>query len=132
MPLRIHRSQRLLFSRSADGEILALHGSGGAVTRLLLNTPILYDLSPMTFPNRHGCYIWEGTLVEETEVDADIVTTRFWPGTLRQVRPTDLTDIFLSFGDQTIGQAILLATYEASFGTPALRLTSEHDVDEES
>lgn len=117
MPLHIHRHQRLLFSRSANGEMLALHGSGEAVTRLLLETPILYDLSPMTFPQHHGCYIWEGTLVEESDAGsaAHGVTNRFWPGALQQVATTDLTDIFLSFGDQTLGEAILMATYKASF-----------------
>lgn len=117
MPLHIHRRQRLLFSRSANGEMLALHGSGEAVVRLLLKTPILYDLAPMTFPSRHGCYVWDGTLVEETEGDgaAHGVTNRFWPGALQQVSSADLTDIFLDFGDQTIGEAILMATYKASF-----------------
>src|SRR5687767_8029415 len=49
MPLHIYPRQRLLFSRSINGEMLALHGSGEAIVRLLLETPILYDLSPMTF-----------------------------------------------------------------------------------
>ena len=119
MPLHIYRHQRLLFSRSANGEMLALHGSGEAIIRLLLETPILYDLSPMTFPYRHGCYVWEGTLVEESEADpaAHGVTNRFWPGALQQVSPANLTDIFLNFGDQTTGEAILMATYKASFNT---------------
>lgn len=122
MPLHIHRHQRLLFSRSADGDMLALHGSGEAIIRLLLETPILYDLSPMTFPSRQGCYVWEGTLVEESEADsaAHGVTNRFWPGSLRQVSPADLTDIFLNFGDRTTGEAILMATYKASFNMSAL------------
>jgi hypothetical protein len=100
--------------------MLALHGSGEAIIRLLLETPILYDLSPMTFPSRHGCYVWEGTLVEESEADpaAHDMTNRFWPGVLQQVSPADLTDIFLNFGDQTIGEAILMATYKASFHMP--------------
>lgn len=116
MPLQIYRNQRLLFSRSAHGEMLALHGSGEAITRVLLKTPVLYDLPPMTFPKRHGCYIWEGTLVEESDTDAPGVTTRFWPGSLQEVAAVDLTDIFIGFGDYTIGQAILMATYKASFG----------------
>jgi hypothetical protein len=117
MPLHIYRHQRLLFSRSANGDMLALHGSGEAIVRVLLESPILYDLSPMTFPSRHGCYVWEGTLVEESETDSTAygVTTRFWPGALQQVSPADLTDIFLSFGDQPTGEAILMATYKASF-----------------
>jgi hypothetical protein len=130
MPIQIHRNQRLLFSRSARGEILALHGSGDAMTRLLLKTPILHDLSPMTFPDQHGCYIWEGALVEESEPGTDALhaTTYYWPGFLRQVSPSDLTDIFLSFGDQTTGQAILLAAYKASFGGSRLctETTEEH------
>lgn len=116
MPLHIYRNQRLLFSRSAHGEILALHGSGEAITRVLLKTPVLYDLTPMTFPKRHGCYIWSGTLVEQSDTDPPIVTTRFWPGSLQEVASADLTDIFIGFGDHTIGQAILMATYRASFG----------------
>jgi len=118
MPLCIHPRQRLLFSRSAHGEILSLHGSGDATIRLLLKTPILYDLSPMTFPYQHGCYLWEGTLVEESEVgQADgEVTNRFWPGALREICQTDLPEVFLSFGDEVTGQSILMATYEASFG----------------
>ena len=116
MPLKIYRNQRLLFSRSAHGEMLALHGSGEAITRVLLKTPVLYDLSPMTFPKRHGCYIWEGTLVEESDTDAPSVISRFWPGSLQEVAAVDLTDIFIGFGDYTIGQAILMATYKASFG----------------
>jgi hypothetical protein len=117
MPLHIYRHQRLLFSRSAHGEMLALHGSGEAIIRLLLDTPILYDLSPMTFPAEHGCYMWEGTLVEETEAHpaAPQVTNRFWPGVLQQVSTADLTDIFLNFGDRATGEAILIATYQASF-----------------
>lgn len=117
MPLHIHRHQRLLFSRSAHGEILSLHGSGEAIIRLLLSTPILHDLSPMTFPAEHGCYVWEGTLVEETEGHPAIpaVTNRFWPGILQQVPSSDLTDIFLNFGDRATGEAILIATYQASF-----------------
>jgi hypothetical protein len=122
MPLHIYPRQRLLFSRSINGEMLALHGSGEAIVRLLLDTPILYDLSPMTFPSRHGCYVWEGTLVEESEAHpaAHGVTNRFWPGALQQVSSSDLTDIFLNFGDQTIGEAILIATYKASFNMSEL------------
>jgi hypothetical protein len=121
MPLHIHRNQRLLFSRSSAGEVLALHGSGEAVTSLLLKTPILYDLSPMTFPQEHGCYIWEGTLVEESEAEiGQNLIKRFWPGSLQQVSPADLTDIFLSFGDQRTGEAILMATYRASFDSDFL------------
>jgi hypothetical protein len=116
MPLQIYRNQRLLFSRSAHGEMLALHGNGEAITRVLLHTPVLYDLTPMTFPKRHGCYIWAGTLVEETDTEAPSVITRFWPGSLQEVASVDLTDIFIGFGDHTIGQAILMATYKASFG----------------
>jgi len=115
MPLQIYRNQRLLFSRSADGEMLALHGNGEAITRVLLNTPVLYDLTPMMFPKRHGCYIWAGTLVEETDTEA-LSITRFWPGALQEVAAVDLTDIFIGFGDHTIGQAILMATYKGSFG----------------
>lgn len=117
MPLHIHLHQRLLFSRSATGEVLALHGSGEAVTGLLLKTPILYGLPPMRFPVQNGCYIWEGTLVEETEAEGGGDVKRFWPGSLQQVSPADLTDLFLNFGDQTMGQAILMATYRASFET---------------
>jgi hypothetical protein len=117
MPLHIYRHQRLLFSRSAQGEMLALHGSGEAIIRVLLETPILYDLSPMTFPSRHGCYICEGTLVEESGTDRIThgVINRFWPGALQQVSPMDLLDIFLSFEDPVTGEAILMATYKASF-----------------
>ena len=127
MPLHIYRHQRLLFSRSANGDILALHGSGEAIIRVLLETPILYDLSPMTFPSRHGCYVWDGTLVEESEADpeAHVVTNRFWPGVLQQVSPADLTDIFLQFGDPTTGEAILMATYKASFHLPELSPDSQ-------
>jgi hypothetical protein len=117
MPLHIYRHQRLLFSRSSHGEMLALHGSGEAIIRVLLETPILYDLSPMTFPSRHGCYLWKGTLVEESETDrtTHAVINRFWPGDLQQVSPADLLDIFLGFEDQITGEAILMATYKASF-----------------
>lgn len=120
MPLHIYPHQRLLFSRSAQGEILALHGSGHETIKLLLQTPILYDLSPMAFPQQHGCYIWEGTLVEESECGSDAleVKNRFWPGSLQKICPGDLTDVFLSFGDQATGQSILMATYQASFGIP--------------
>lgn len=117
MPLQIYRDQRLLFTRSAHGEILALHGTGEAIVRLLLETPILHDLSPMIFPFEHGCYVWEGTLVEESEAHpiAQGVTNRFWPGVIQRVSPADLAEIFVNFGDQSIGEAILMATYRASF-----------------
>lgn len=129
MPLHIYRDQRLLFSRSADGEILALHGSGEAITRLVLKTPILHDLSPMEFPNAHGCYIWEGTLVEESESgsDAHSIPNRYWPGSLHEISPTQLTDIFLTFGDQPTGEAILMATYKASFADSRLHIDTPQD-----
>lgn len=57
-------------------------------------------------------------MVEESEYGPGglKVTNRFWPGTLQDINPTDVTDVFLRFGDEATGQSILMATYQAAFG----------------
>jgi len=115
MPLYIHRDQRLLFVYFPNGRLLSLHGSGEAVTRYLLKTPIIPDLYPMSFPTaEEQCYLWAGTLVEEWEPGADESPIRYWPGVLQAIPSQSVIDAFLSFEDRMTGHAILLAAYRAS------------------
>lgn len=119
MPLCIHRDQSLLFVRFPSGCILCLHGRGHAVTRHLLNTPILSDLYPMSFPcGEEQCYLWAGSLVEEWEPGKEHQRVLYWPGALQLIPPHDVIDAFLSFNDRVTGEAILLAAYRATL-TPA-------------
>ncbi len=71
MPLRICPNQQILFVHEHTGHSIALHGSGTEVKAILIACPILNDLLPRwAIPTVPGPYLWQGTLVEETDPES--------------------------------------------------------------
>jgi hypothetical protein len=60
---------------------MALHGYGTDVKALLIACPVLNDLLPGgALPTVPGAYLWQGTLVEETDPESGQVQARYWVG----------------------------------------------------
>lgn len=76
MPLRIYPDQRILFIREPSGKAFALHGYGKHTQALLLSSPLLNHLLPCSLLRvQRGCYLWEGTLVEQVEPGQAVPTS---------------------------------------------------------
>ena len=92
------------FVRHADDRLFdGLHGAGTEVKALLISCPVLNDLLPGgALPTVPGPYLWQGTLVEETDPESAEVQTRYWVGTVLPLKETDVTTIFAKFGDRAI------------------------------
>ncbi|MBA2251544.1 MAG: hypothetical protein H0W13_02385 [Nitrospirales bacterium] len=115
MPLRICPNQQILFVHEHTGYSMALHGSGTEVKSILIACPILNDLLPRrALPTVPGTYLWQGTLVEETDPESGQVPNRYWVGTVLPVSEADVTTIFTKFGDRTSAGQILIAAFRAS------------------
>lgn len=115
MPLRICPKQQILFVHERTGYSIALHGSGAEVKAILIACPILNDLLPRgALPAVPGPYLWQGTLVEETDPDSGQVHTRYWVGTVFPLRESDVTTIFTEFGDRSSAGLILIAAFRAA------------------
>jgi hypothetical protein len=115
MPLRICANQQILFVHEVTGYSMALHGSGTDVKALLIACPVLNDLLPgCALPTVPGPYLWQGTLVEETDPESGQVQTRYWVGTLLPLKETDVTAIFAKFGDRASAGSILIAAFRAA------------------
>ena len=103
MPLRISANQQILFVHEVTGYSMALHGSGTDVKALLIACPVVNDLLPgCALPTVPGPYLWQGTLVEETDPQSGHVQIRYWVGTVLPLKETDVTTIFAKFGDRAI------------------------------
>jgi hypothetical protein len=115
MPLRICANQQILFVHEATGYSMALHGSGADVKAALIGCPVLNDLLPgCALPTVPGPYLWQGTLVEETDPESGQVQTRYWVGTVFPLKETDVTTIFAKFGDRASAGLILIAAFRAA------------------
>jgi hypothetical protein len=83
MPLKICPNQQILFVQEMTGYSIALHGAGIDVKRLLIGCPLLNDLFPRgALPVLPGSYLWQGTIVEESDPNSGQVQTRYWVGTV--------------------------------------------------
>jgi hypothetical protein len=97
------------------GYSMALHGAGTEVKALLISCPVLNDLLPGgALPTVPGPYLWQGTLVEETDPESAEVQTRYWVGTVLPLKETDVTTIFAKFGDRASAGLILIAAFRAA------------------
>ena len=115
MPLRICADQQILFVHEETGYSIALHGSGAEVKVILIECPILNDLLPGgALPTVPGPYLWQGTMVEETEPPCGKVHTRYWIGTVLPLTQADVTTIFTEFGDRATAGLILIAAFRAA------------------
>ena len=115
MPLRICPNQQILFVHEVTGYSIALHGSGTDVKALLIACPVLNDLLPRAaLPTVPGPYLWQGTLVEETDWESGQVQTRYWVGTVLPLQQADVTTIFTEFGDRSNAGLILIAAFRAA------------------
>lgn len=115
MPLRICRNQQILFVHETTGYSMALHGAGIDVKGLLMHCPVLNDLLPRdALPTKPGPYLWQGTLVEESDPHDGHVQTRYWIGGVLPVTETDVTSIFTKFGDRASATVILMAAFRAA------------------
>jgi hypothetical protein len=114
MPLRICPNQQILFVHEVSGYSIALHGAGTDVKAILITCPILNDLLPReALPTVPGPYLWQGTLVEDTDPDSEQMQTRYWVGTVVLLREADVTTIFTEFGDRANAGLILIAAFQA-------------------
>jgi hypothetical protein len=114
MPLNICRNQQILFVHEPAGYSIALHGSGTDVKAILITCPVLNDLLPQdTLPRVPGSYLWQGTLVEETEPESEHVQSRYWVGSVLPLEPADVTTVFAEFGDRASAGLILIAAFRA-------------------
>ena len=115
MPLKICPNQQILFVQETTGYSIALHGAGTDVTGLLVNCPVLNDLLPRgALPTKPGSYLWQGTLVEESDPQNGHVQTRYWIGGVLPVTEADVTTIFTKFGDRVSASLILMAAFRAA------------------
>jgi hypothetical protein len=115
MPLRICANQQILFLHEVTGYSMALHGSGTDVKALLIACPILNDLLPRcALPTVPGPYLWQGTLVEETDPESGDMQTRYWVGTVLPLKEPDVATIFAKFGDRASAGMILIAAFRAA------------------
>ena len=115
MPLRICPNQQILFVHEVTGYSIALHGSGTDVKTILIACPVLNDLLPRgALPTVPGPYLWQGTLVEETDWESGQVQTRYWVGTVLPLQQADVTTIFTEFGDRSSAGLILIAAFRAA------------------
>jgi hypothetical protein len=115
MPLRICPNQQILFVHEVTGYSIALHGSGTDVKAILIACPILNDLLPRAaLPTVPGPYLWQGTLVEETDPESGQVQTRYSVGTVLPLQQADVTTIFTEFGDRSSAGLILIAAFRAA------------------
>jgi len=114
MSLRVCRNQQILFVHELNGCSIALHGAGTDVKAILIACPVLNDLLPRAaLPTVPGPYLWQGTLVEETDWESGQVQTRYWVGTVVPLREADVTTIFTEFGDRASAGLILIAAFQA-------------------
>jgi len=82
---------------------------------LLMNCPVLNDLLPRgALPTKPGSYLWQGTLVEESDPQNGHVQTRYWIGGVLPVTEADVTTIFTKFGDRASASLILMAAFRAA------------------
>ena len=115
MPLKICPNQQILFVRETTGYSIALHGAGTEVKGLLMNCPVLNDLLPRAaLPTKAGTYLWQGTLVEESDPKTGQVQIRYWIGAVLPLTETDVTTIFSRFGDRASATLILMAAFRAA------------------
>jgi hypothetical protein len=115
MPLKICPNQQILFVQETTGYSIALHGAGTDVKGLLMNCPVLNDLLPRgALPTKPGPYLWQGTLVEESDPKDGQVQTRYWIGAVTSVREADVTTIFTKLGDRASATLILMAAFRAA------------------
>jgi hypothetical protein len=115
MPLKICPNQQILFVHETTGYSMALHGAGTDVKVLLMNCPVLNDLLPRgALPTKPGSYLWQGTLVEESDPQNGHVQTRYWIGGVLPVTEADVTTIFTKFGDRASASLILMAAFRAA------------------
>jgi hypothetical protein len=115
MPLKICPNQQILFVHQATGYSIALHGAGTDVKNLLMNCPVLNKLLPWgALPTIPGFYLWQGTLVEESDPKSGQVQNRYWVGTVLPVGEPDVTTIFTEFGDHSSATLILMAAFRAA------------------
>ena len=122
MPLKICPNQQILFVQETTGYSIALHGAGTDVKGLLMNCPVLNDLLPReTLPTRAGPYLWQGTLVEESDPKNGHVGTRYWIGAVSPVTEADVTTIFTTFGDRASATLILMAAFQAAIKLEELK-----------
>ena len=115
MPLKICPNQQILFVQETTGYSIALHGAGTDVKGLLMNCPVLNELLPQgALPTKPGPYLWQGTLVEESDPNDGHVQTRYWIGAVLPVTEADVTTIFTKFGDRASATLILIAAFRAA------------------
>ena len=115
MPLRICPNQQILFVHEVTGYSMALHGSGTEVKALLIGCPVLNELLPAgALPTLPGTYLWQGTLIEETDPKSGQVQTRYWVGSVLPVTEADVTSIFTQFGDRASATLIRMAAFRAA------------------
>ena len=115
MPLKICPNQQILFVLETTGYSMALHGAGTEVKALLISCPVLNDLLPRAaLPTLPGTYLWQGTLLEETDPKTGEVQTRYWLGGVLPIREADVTSIFAEFGDRASAMLILMAAFRAA------------------
>ncbi len=115
MPLKICPNQQILFVLETTGYSIALHGAGTDVKGLLMNCPVLNDLLPRgALPTKPGPYLWQGTLVEESDPQNGHVQTRYWIGGVSPLTEPDVTTIFTKFGDRASATLILMAAFRAA------------------
>ena len=115
MPLKICPSQQILFVQETTGYSIALHGAGTDVKGLLMNCTVLNDLLPRSaLPTKPGPYLWQGTLVEESDPKNGRVHTRYWIGVAVPLTDADVTSIFTKFGDRASATLILMAAFRAA------------------
>src|SRR5688500_2987267 len=94
MPLRMCPNQQIVFVHQATGYSIALHGAGTDVKNLLINCPVLNELLPRdALPTIPGSYLWQGTLVEESDPKSGQVHNRYWVETVLPVEEPDVTAI---------------------------------------
>lgn len=115
MPLKICPNQQILFVQETTGYAMALHGAGTDVKGLLMDCPVLNDLLPRgALPTKAGTYLWQGTLVEESDPKNGHVQTRYWIGAMLPVTETDVATLFSTFGDRASATLILMAAFRAA------------------
>jgi hypothetical protein len=92
-----------------------LHGAGTDVKSLLIKCPILNDLLPWAaLPAKPGPYLWQGTLVEESDPQNGHVEARYWTGVAVPLTQADVTGIFTKFGDRASATVIMMAAFRAA------------------
>ena len=115
MPLTICPNQQILFIVETTGYSIALHGAGTEVKALLITCPMLNELLPRSaLPTLPGTYLWQGTLLEESDPKTGQVQTRYWLGSVLPVKEADVSSIFAQFGDRASATLILMAAFRAA------------------